>query len=147
MALSAGETFSVVVRLQNESYAYPLAVETFTPDPEVAGAEPEHMGYDAQGDREVSWVSADGVTWEDPAGYGHDLALGKAGSGEGAGAGATVALAADGTQAASAGGSARSYVTNVCVRRSRCRVMREAVRAERRRCGAERRPIRTCPHR
>lgn len=116
VALSAGETFSVVVRLQNESYAYPLAVETFTPDPEVAGAEPEHMGYDAQGDREVSWVSADGVTWEDPAGYGHDLALGKAGSGEGAGAGATVALAADGTQAASAGGSARSYVTNVCVK-------------------------------
>ena len=62
------------------------------------------------------WVSDDGGTWEDPAGYGNDRALGKAGGGVGAGAGATVALAAEGTQAASAGGSARSYVTNVCVK-------------------------------
>lgn len=113
-ALAAGETFSVVVRLENASYAYPLAVETFTPDPELPDAEPVHMGRDAQGEREASWVSADGVTWEDPSGYGCDLALGKAEGGEGAGAG--IALAADGTQAASAGGSGRSYVTNACVK-------------------------------
>ena len=118
VALSAGETFSVVVRLQNESYAYPLAVETFTPDPELAGAEPEHMGRGEDGAREVSWVSADGVTWEDPAGYGRDLARGTASGGEAAGSGATGAAAALGEEAraASDGGSSRSYVTNVCVK-------------------------------
>ena len=138
VALSAGETFSVVVRLENESYAYPLAVETFTPDPELAGAEPDYMGRDEDGAREVSWVSSDGVTWEDPAGYGRDLARGTTSGGEGAGAGLAsaeadgVAGGADGRDAASVsdaaaalgeearaafdGGSSRSYVTNVCVK-------------------------------
>ena len=118
VALSAGETFSVVVRLENESYAYPLAVETFTPDPELAGAEPDYMGRDEDGAREVSWVSSDGVTWEDPAGYGRDLARGTTSGGEAAGSGATGAAAALGeeAQAASDGGSSRSYVTNVCVK-------------------------------
>ena len=138
VALSAGETFSVVVRLQNESYAYPLAVEAYTPDPELAGAEPEYMGRGEGGTREVSWVSSDGVTWEDPAGYGRDLARGAASGGEGAGAGLAsaeadgVAGGADGRDAASVsdaaaalgeearaafdGGSSRSYVTNVCVK-------------------------------
>ncbi len=93
VALAAGETFAVVVRVQNEGYAYPLAVETFTPDPEMPGAEPAHMGRGADGAREVSWVSPDGVNWVDPVGYGHDLAQGTA-----------------------SGGSSRSYVTNVCVK-------------------------------
>lgn len=109
-ALTAGETFSVVVRLENASYAYPLAVETFTPDPELPDAEPVHMGRNAQGEREASWVSADGVTWEDPAGYGCDLARNLAGGGEGSGAGSASA------ETASAKGFARSYVTNVCVK-------------------------------
>ncbi len=116
VALSAGETFSVVVKLENVSYAYPLAVETYTPDPEEQGKEPVYMGHDAQGEREVSWVSADGVTWEDPAGYGQDLAFGKANGGGGAGSGAPALLATDDVQAASADGASRSYVTNVCVK-------------------------------
>ncbi|OUO91106.1 hypothetical protein B5F40_04800 [Gordonibacter sp. An230] len=110
VALSAGETFSVVVRLENESYAYPLAVETFTPDPEFPDAEPTYMGYDAQGSREVSWVSVDGVIWEDPAGYGRDLAQGGTWGDEGAGAGSANA------QTVSKVSSAHSYVTNVCVK-------------------------------
>ena len=72
----------------------PLAEETFTPDPELAGAEPEYMGRGEDGTREVSWVSSDGVTWEDPAGYGRDLARGTTSGGEAAGSGATGAAAA-----------------------------------------------------
>ena len=59
----------------------------------MPGAEPAHMGRGADGAREVSWVSPDGVNWVDPVGYGHDLAQGTA-----------------------SGGSSRSYVTNVCVK-------------------------------
>ncbi|HIY83722.1 lectin like domain-containing protein [Rubneribacter sp.] len=113
VALLAGETFSVVVRLENERYAYPIAVEAFTPDPEsaAAGLEPSFMGRDEDGNREASWVSADGVNWEDPAGYGRDLAQGEASGGAAAGSGASGARSA-----ASEGGSSRSYVTNVCVK-------------------------------
>ena len=87
--LSAGDTFALVVHVQNESYAYPIAVETFSPDPELPGAVPSHMGRDAAGNPEVSLVSADGVSWEDPAGYGRELAV---------------------------QGGDRSYVTNVSVK-------------------------------
>ena len=85
--LAAGDTFSVVVRLQNTSYAYPVAVETFTPDPELPDEQPTYLGRDAEGQPEISWVSSDGNTWMDPTGYGRDLAA-----------------------------SDRSMVTNVCVK-------------------------------
>lgn len=85
--LAAGDSFSIVVRLQNASYAYPIAAETFTPDPELPNAQPTHLGRDAAGRPETSWVSADGDAWTDSAGYGRDLAA-----------------------------SDRSAVTNVCVK-------------------------------
>ena len=85
--LAAGDTFSVVVRLQNTSYAYPVAVETFTPDPELPDEQPTYLGRDAEGQPEISWVSSDGNTWMNPTGYGRDLAA-----------------------------SDRSMVTNVCVK-------------------------------
>ena len=85
--LAAGDSFSVVVGLQNASYTHPIAVETFSPDPELPDAQPTYMGHDASGQPEVSWVSSDGSTWTNPAGYGHDLA-----------------------------GSNRSAITNVCVK-------------------------------
>lgn len=72
--LSAGDSFSVVVRLQNASYAYPVAVEVFTPDLELPEAQPAYLGRDAAGQPETSWVSTDGSTWTNPAGYGRDLA-------------------------------------------------------------------------
>ena len=87
--LSAGDTFALVVRVQNDGYAYPIAVETFEPDIELPGLVPSHMGLDDAGNPEVSLVSTDGVTWENPTGYGRDLAKS---SGE------------------------RSYVTNVSVK-------------------------------
>lgn len=72
--LAAGDTFSVVVRLQNASYAYPVAVETFTPDPELPDEQPTYLGRDVEGQPEISWVSSDGNTWMNPTGYGRDLA-------------------------------------------------------------------------
>lgn len=86
--LHAGDAFSVVVRVDNATYPWPVAVETFVPDPELPGYEPVSMGCDDAGNPEVSLVSADGVTWENPSGYGRDLAI----------------------------LSDRSYVTNVCVK-------------------------------
>ena len=72
VALSAGDAFAVVLYVDNASYPYPIAVETFTPDPELAGMVPTSMGYDDAGNPEVSLVSSDGQTWENPAGYGRD---------------------------------------------------------------------------
>ena len=74
VALRAGDAFSVVVKLENTSFAYPIAVETYTPDPESVGRQPDFMGFGAEGEPEVSLVSADGLSWENPAGYGRDLA-------------------------------------------------------------------------
>lgn len=73
--LSEGDVFSVVVRVENAAYPYAVAVETFSPDPEGRGQIPSFMGKDAQGAVEVSLVSADGVTWSNPVGYGADLAV------------------------------------------------------------------------
>ena len=75
VALSAGDAFAVVLYVDNASYPYPIAVETFTPDPELAGMVPTSMGYDDAGNPEVSLVSSDGQTWENPAGYGRDLPI------------------------------------------------------------------------
>lgn len=72
VALSAGDAFAVVLYVDNASYPYPIAVETFTPDPELAGMVPTSIGYDDAGNPEVSLVSSDGQTWENPAGYGRD---------------------------------------------------------------------------
>lgn len=88
VALRPGDVFAVVVQVSNASYRWPVAVEAFVPDPELPGLEPVYMGRDDQGGPEVSLVSADGASWENPAGYGRNLAL----LGEG------------------------SYVTNVCVK-------------------------------
>ena len=74
VALRAGDAFSVVVKIENTSFAYPIAVETYTPDPESVGRQPDFMGFGAEGEPEVSLVSADGLSWENPAGYGRDLA-------------------------------------------------------------------------
>ena len=75
VALSAGDAFAVVLYVDNASYPYPIAVETFTPDPELAGMVPTSVGYDDAGNPEVSLVSSDGQTWENPAGYGRDLPI------------------------------------------------------------------------
>lgn len=75
VALSAGDAFAVVLYVDNASYPYLIAVETFTPDPELAGMAPTSMGYDDAGNPEVSLVSSDGQTWENPAGYGRDLPI------------------------------------------------------------------------
>lgn len=72
--LSAGDVFSVVVRMETPAYDFPIAVEAYTPDPEKPDAVPNHMGKDANGNVEVSYVSSDGKTWVDPAGYGRDIA-------------------------------------------------------------------------
>ena len=75
VALSAGDAFAVVLYVDNASYPYLIAVETFTPDPELAGMVPTSVGYDDAGNPEVSLVSSDGQTWENPAGYGRDLPI------------------------------------------------------------------------
>ena len=102
VALTKGDTFSVVVSMENASYAYPIAVEAFTPDPEMPNQEPRYMGYDDEGNPETSYVSTDGENWENPAGYGHDLAT-KNGS----------LRSMDGEQGAS---GRDHFVTNVCVK-------------------------------
>lgn len=73
--LSEGDVFSVVVRVENVAYPYAVAVETFSPDPEGRGQIPSFMGKDAQGAVEVSLVSADGLAWSNPVGYGAALAV------------------------------------------------------------------------
>lgn len=119
--LAVGESFSVVVRLDNERYGYPIAVEAYTPDPESAamGLEPTYMGSDNDGEREVSWVSADGITWEDPVGYGRVLASTEGDDGDAAGAGLkddNSVKSASATAGSIEEGSDRSYVTNVCIK-------------------------------
>lgn len=60
-ALAAGETFSVVVKLTNPDYAYPIPVEIcfLPPDKE----EPAYMGNGGE-----SYISQNGRRWEDAAG-------------------------------------------------------------------------------
>lgn len=60
VVVTEGEAFSVVVKLTNPEYAYPLPVE-FCPMPSVKEA-PEFMGSGGE-----SYVSADGETWIDAA--------------------------------------------------------------------------------
>lgn len=111
--LATGDSFSVVVKLQNATYAYPIAVEAYTPDPELRGSEPQYMGKDAQGLPETSWVSLDGASWTNPAGYGAYLARDSSGGG---GVGSTPGAAQASDRADEGAGSTKSYVTNVCVK-------------------------------
>lgn len=60
VVVTKGEAFSVVVKLTNPEYAYPLPVE-FCPIPSAKEA-PEFMGNGGE-----SYVSADGKTWIDAA--------------------------------------------------------------------------------
>ena len=60
-ALSAGDSFSVVVKLENPVYAYPIPSEgSLASDPNW---QPQYLGKDAKGNPEVSYVSADGGAW------------------------------------------------------------------------------------
>lgn len=58
--LAAGDTFSVVVRLQNPVYENPIPAEGTGLGGTV---EPEYLGRNAAGELETSYVSADGETW------------------------------------------------------------------------------------
>lgn len=68
--LDPNERFSIVVKLDNPTYRYVVPVEGMVlTDPELPDdTAPQHMGYDASGAREISYLSADGVTWSDSAG-------------------------------------------------------------------------------
>lgn len=59
--LQAGETFSVVVKLSNPRYENPIPAEAAV----GRGSDwtPTYLGYDAEGNPETSYVSADGKTW------------------------------------------------------------------------------------
>lgn len=58
VALDAGKNFSVVVKLTNPEYAYPIATEGVTMFD--GDAEPEYLGNGGE-----SYYSADGVNWTD----------------------------------------------------------------------------------
>lgn len=68
--LNPNERFSVIVKLDNPTYRYVIPVEGMVlMDPELPNdTAPEHMGYDSSGAREVSYLSSDGITWNDAAG-------------------------------------------------------------------------------
>lgn len=116
--LSKDDVFSVVVRMETPTYDFPIAVEAYTPDPEMPDAVPEHMGRDASGNKEVSYVSADGKNWVNPRGYGRDVATNVATASED-----PPTIGASGeepqTELEEAGERASGrdrYVTNVCVK-------------------------------
>ena len=72
VALAAGTRFSVVVKLDNPTYAYPVAVEAAISRGQGA-RDMGSLGLDASGRREPSFVSADGVHWRDPYGWIEDV--------------------------------------------------------------------------
>lgn len=119
--LSAGDVFSVVVRMETPAYDFPIAVEAYTPDPEKPDAVPNHMGKDANGNVEVSYVSSDGKTWVNPAGYGRDIATNGAGDLDvPPSVGAAKQVLDEDSEEISDGASSRAsrdrYVTNACVK-------------------------------
>ena len=116
--LSKGDVFSVVVRMETPTYDFPIAVEAYTPDPEMPDAVPVHMGKDANGNEEASFVSADGKNWIDPKGYGQDIASNVTTAPEDS---PTIGASGDGLEGDSEGSNERisgrdRYVTNVCVK-------------------------------
>ena len=118
MRLSKGDVFSVVVRMETPTYDFPIAVEAYTPDPEMPDAVPVHMGKDANGNEEASFVSADGKNWIDPKGYGQDIASNVTTAPEDS---PTIGASGDGLEGDSEGSNERisgrdRYVTNVCVK-------------------------------
>lgn len=119
--LSAGDVFSVVVRMETPTYDFPIAVEAYTPDPDTPDAVPSHMGKDANGNVEVSYVSSDGKTWVNPAGYGRDIATNGAGDLDvPPSVGAAKQVLDEEPEEISDGASSRAsrdrYVTNACVK-------------------------------
>lgn len=62
--LAAGEKFSVVVKLVNPAYYSPMAVEVVSL---AYGEDPEHLGHNADGSREASFLGIGGeggIEWE-----------------------------------------------------------------------------------
>lgn len=60
-SLHAGDTFSLVVRLENPQYANAVPAEAVIGRGDAF--QPTYVGKDANGNDEISYVSADGTTW------------------------------------------------------------------------------------